>query len=285
MGMAAYRRIKRDDDMDIIFNYLQQKIVESAGSILTGLSSVSIDIFSNSVVINLLNFMDYVGYMLLAVGILFAISNMYIQYVEDGTSQVHLLIVNIINSIVVIIFLQAGTIAMFNISTIIQNAMKSFITVPDFNDVVGTISSVGSDSLNVVWAFIVDIVALIAIIVVLVQCTKRAGIYLIQIMVGYLYIFSIPAGNTDGFFGWCRQTVAIAFTNAVQITLLMLGMKLMTNTLQSIFLGIGVILAASSVEKVAGQFGMSANSRQSIGAAVRTVRETTQLIHTIKKAV
>jgi hypothetical protein len=64
----------------------------------------------------------------------------------------------------------------------------------------------------------------------------------------------------------------------------MLGMQLMTNNLESVFLGIGVILAVTSVEKVAGQFGMPVNSRQSIGSAVRTVQQTTQLASAISRA-
>lgn len=52
---------------------------------------------------------------------------------------------------------------------------------------------------------------------------KRGGIILVQMAVGSLYMFSVPRGYTDGFYQWCKQTIAICLTAFLQTTLLFLG--------------------------------------------------------------
>jgi hypothetical protein len=96
---------------------------------------------------------------------------------------------------------------------------------------------------------------------------SRGGILLIQIAVGSLHMFSIPRGYTDGFGSWCRQVIAICFTTFMQTTMLLLGLL----TFQThMLLGLGVIMAAKEVPKVAQQFGFETSSRVNIMGAVHT---------------
>ena len=82
---------------------------------------------------------------------------------------------------------------------------------------------------------------------------KRGGILLTQIAVGSLHMFSLPRGYSEGFTGWCKQIIAICFTAFMQTTLLLLGMITMqTHAL----LGLGVMLAANEVPRIAQQFGL-----------------------------
>jgi hypothetical protein len=90
-------------------------------------------------------------------------------------------------------------------------------------------------------------------------------------MVGYLYLFSIPSGNTDGFMEWCRQTVAIALTNVIQTALLYIGLSLMSTDITKIFLGIGVIMGAGKVEEIAGRYGMATGAGRSFQGAGRAL--------------
>lgn len=246
--------------MDIIFNYLKDAILGSAGKVLSYLSGASVDLFSNILVTNVLALFDYLGYILLAIGTLFAIANVCITYHETGAIEVHLMIVNIIKAIIAIIFLQVGTIQLYELSNTLNSLVSQIVSTTDYNATVDNISSTLNNSqLGAMWIFLLALFALGAIIVCLLQIMKRGGMYMAQIIIGYLYIFSIPSGNTQGFFEWCRQTVAIALTNVVQTALLFIGMNLMAKDITKIFLGVGVILAASAVEKIAGRYGMSTN--------------------------
>ena len=90
-----------------------------------------------------------------------------------------------------------------------------------------------------------------AITKVFFQNIKRGGILLVQIAVGSMYLFSVPRGYTDGFIQWTKQIIALCLTAFLQTTLLMLG--LMTFPGNKI-IGIGIMLAAGEVPRIAGQF-------------------------------
>lgn len=247
--------------MDIVFNYLKDGLIGKAGQVLTYMSKASIDLFSNSIVTNILSLFDWIGLILLAVGILFAIANVYIDYLESDCINAHLLIINIIKAIVAYTFIRVGAIALYDLSTTINTYVSQIASTPDYNTQLSTINTALNNSgLGLIWTLIIAIVALFAVIECLIQIMKRGGLYIAQIIIGYLYIFSIPSGNTDGFFEWCKTTVAMALTNVVQIALLYIGMDLIANDITKLFLGIGVILAAASVEKIAGRYGMSPKS-------------------------
>jgi len=87
---------------------------------------------------------------------------------------------------------------------------------------------------------------------------KRGGILLIQMAVGTLYMFSVPRGYSDGFGQWCKQIVALCLTAFMQTTLLFMG--LMTFS-QHMLLGLGIMLSASEVPRIAQQFGLDTTMR------------------------
>lgn len=109
---------------------------------------------------------------------------------------------------------------------------------------------------------------------------KRGGILLTQIAVGSLHMFSLPRGYSEGFTGWCKQIIAICFTTFMQTTLLLLGMITMqTHAL----LGLGVMLAANEVPRIAQQFGLDTSMRVNMMSAVHTTTTAINLGRAIAK--
>lgn len=109
---------------------------------------------------------------------------------------------------------------------------------------------------------------------------KRGGILLVQTAVGSLYLFSVPRGYTDGFYQWCKQTIAICLTAFLQTTLLFLGMMIFqTNML----LGLGVMLAANEVPRIAQQFGLDSSVRVNISSVVYSTNSAVNLARTALK--
>ena len=97
---------------------------------------------------------------------------------------------------------------------------------------------------------------------------KRGGILLCQIAVGSLYMFSIPRGFSDGFNSWCKQIFALCLTAFLQTTLLFLGLLTwQTNTL----LGLGIMLSANEVPRIAQQFGLDTSIRFNMMSVTHTV--------------
>ena len=90
---------------------------------------------------------------------------------------------------------------------------------------------------------------------------KRGGILLIQIAVGSLYMFSVPRGYADGFNQWCKQVIAICLTAFMQTTLLFLGLMTFPNNM---LLGLGIMLAANEVPRIAQQSGLQKGNHRKI---------------------
>lgn len=113
------------------------------------------------------------------------------------------------------------------------------------------------------------------------QNIKRGGILLVQMAVGALYMFSVPRGYTDGFTQWIKQVAAICLTAFMQTTLLYLG--LMTFP-QNMLLGLGIMLAANEVPKIAQQFGLDTSVRVNMMSVVHASSTAVNLSRTLAKA-
>jgi hypothetical protein len=108
---------------------------------------------------------------------------------------------------------------------------------------------------------------------------KRGGILLINIALGSLYMFSVPRGHLDGFVGWCKQVIALCFTAFMQTTLLMAGL-ITWNT--NVILGLGIILAASEVPRIAGQFGLDTSAKSHLMGGIHAAQSTINFVRTIR---
>ena len=111
---------------------------------------------------------------------------------------------------------------------------------------------------------------------------KRGGILVISIAIGSLYMFSVPRGYSDGFTSWCKQVIGICFTAFMQVTLLMAG--LITWNV-NVLLGVGIMMAASEVPRIAGQFGLDTSTRGNLMSGIYAAQSAVNIIKTIVKAV
>ena len=99
------------------------------------------------------------------------------------------------------------------------------------------------------------------------QNIKRGGILLCQIAVGSLYMFSVPRGYSDGFVQWMKQVIALCLTAFMQTTLFYLGLLTFMNDM---ILGLGIMLAASEVPRIAQQFGLDSSVKVNVTSVVHT---------------
>lgn len=107
---------------------------------------------------------------------------------------------------------------------------------------------------------------------------KRGGILLIQIAVGAMYMFSVPRGFTDGFWGWCKQVAALCLTAFLQTTLLFLG--LLTFNV-NMLLGLGLLLSANEVPRIAQQFGLDTSARVSLTSVIHHTTTAVNLTRSV----
>lgn len=121
-----------------------------------------------------------------------------------------------------------------------------------------------------------------AVIKVFFANLKRGGILLIQIAVGSLYMFSIPRGYIDGFVQWMKQVIGLCLTAFLQSTILVAGLMVFKD---HALLGLGLMLSAGEVPRIAGTFGLDTTTRANIMSAVYTAQAAVNTTQTIAAAV
>ena len=110
----------------------------------------------------------------------------------------------------------------------------------------------------------------------------RGGILLIQIAVGSLYMFSVPRGYTDGFIQWCKQIIGLCLTAFLQSTILIAGLMVFKD---HALLGLGLMLSAGEIPRIAGAFGLDTTTRANIMSAVYTAQAAVNTTRTVVQAV
>lgn len=266
--------------MDFIFKSLYNMIFGGAAKVITDAAACSVDIFNQDIVKSILDFFRFLGGIVLAVGIVFAIANFAISRVEGNYVPIDKFFMNIFYSVVALFFMQDGAIFVFNLADTISAQIKDVVKMQKADEIVKLLCNVLTYS--IVWEIVLFTVWVIMLLIVYFQAAKRSGMYVIQILVGYMYIFNIPSGNTEGIFDWCRQTAALAITNVLQISMLIVSLRFLSSG--KFMPSLVILFAATSVEKVAARYGMSAGSRQSIGTGIRSVGNTVNLVSSVKKA-
>ena len=118
------------------------------------------------------------------------------------------------------------------------------------------------------------------VIMIFFQNIKRGGILLVQISVGSLYMFSVPRGYTDGFNQWMKQVAALCLTAFMQTTLLYLGLLTFQTDL---LLGLGIMLAANEVPRIAQQFGLDSSVKINMMSVVHASTTAVNLSRVLTK--
>ena len=95
-------------------------------------------------------------------------------------------------------------------------------------------------------------------------------------------MLSIPRGYTDGFTQWCKQVIGLCLTAFLQATILVAGLMVFSD---KALLGLGLMLAAGEVPRIAGAFGLDTTTRANIMSAVYTAQAAVNTTRTIVQAV
>ena len=119
------------------------------------------------------------------------------------------------------------------------------------------------------------------VIMIFFQNIKRGGILLVQISVGSLYMFSVPRGYTDGFNQWMKQVAALCLTAFMQTTLLYLGLLTFQTDL---LMGLGIMLAANEVPRIAQQFGLDSSIKINMMSVVHASTTAVNLSRVLTKS-
>ena len=104
---------------------------------------------------------------------------------------------------------------------------------------------------------------------------------MVQMSVGALYMFSLPRGYADGFNQWMKQVAAICLTAFMQTTLLFLGLLTFPDHM---LMGLGIMLAANEVPRIAQQFGLDSSVKVNMMSVVHATTTAVNISRAVAKA-
>ena len=272
---------------EVFIQWIYEAVYGAIADFFTLMGDMGIDLFALNWVQACLRLFSMFGWALFVAGLVVAIFDIAIEY-----QSMHQL--NIKRQVMPILF---GFLAV-NLFTVVPVRLYTFCISTQnvlMHDLAGLFASeishmslvdVAKQALTVMMGnvSVLSLLALIAlgycVVKIFFANIKRSGILMTQIAVGSLYMFSIPKGYTDGFIQWCKQVIALCVTAFLQMTLLYLGLLTWRNNM---LLGLGVMLSANEVPRIAQTFGLDTSVKVNLSSAVYTTTSAVNLAKTIIK--
>ena len=94
-------------------------------------------------------------------------------------------------------------------------------------------------------------------------------------------MFSVPRGYQDGFNQWMKQIAALCLTAFMQTTLLFLGLLTFKDNM---LLGLGIMLAANEVPRIAQQFGLDSSVKVNVMNVMHATTTAVNMTRTIARS-
>ena len=287
--------------MNNIIDWFYGQIIGFLGNFFAEMGNMGTELFDLDWVQSIVLFFSQLGWALFGVSLVVCIFEFGVEY-STGRANIQQTAINILKGFLSVCLFTTVPVRLYTLSVSLQGTFSAGLT--GYGSSIGTIgegilddlSSVESITemageslsfgLGVITSPIMVIFCIIlmayAVIKVFFANLKRGGILLIQIAVGSLYMFSIPRGYTDGFVQWMKQVIGLCLTAFLQSTILVAGLMVFKDRA---LLGLGLMLSAGEVPRIAGTFGLDTTTRANIMSAVYTAQAAVNTTRTIASAV
>lgn len=273
---------------DIFLGWIYEAIYGAIADFFTMMGSMGTDLFNLSWVQSCLHLFSLFGWALFVAGLAIAIFDCAIEYQSMGHFSVKRQVMPMLYGFLAVNLFTVVPVRLYTLCITLQNTLMHDLASQFASEqtIGGNIVQVASNALSLLTATpnILNLYFMIAlgycVIKIFFANIKRGGILITQIAVGSLYMFSIPKGYTDGFIAWCKQVIALCLTAFLQMTLLFLGLLTWQ---ESFLLGLGVMMAANEVPRIAQNFGLDTSTRVNIMSAVHTTTTAINLTRAIAK--
>ena len=273
---------------DIFLGWIYEAIYGAIADFFTMMGSMGTDLFNLSWVQSCLHLFSLFGWALFVAGLAIAIFDCAIEYQSMGHFSVKRQVMPMLYGFLAVNLFTVVPVRLYTLCITLQNTLMHDLASQFASEqtIGGNIVQVASNALSLLTATpnILNLCFMIAlgycVIKIFFANIKRGGILITQIAVGSLYMFSIPKGYTDGFVAACKQVIALCLTAFLQMTLLFLGLLTWQ---ESFLLGLGVMMAANEVPRIAQNFGLDTSTRVNIMSAVHTTTTAINLTRAIAK--
>ena len=268
-----------------IMDWIYAQIVGFLGEFFSMMGNMGADLFEMSWVQAVVLFFSYLAWALYVTGLVVSAFECAIEY-QSGRGSVKDAALNAFKGFMAVGLFTVVPVELYKLAITLQGSFTSGITGLANGGIsamtLAALANVGGFGFNPIMGLFCVILMGYAVIKVFFANLKRGGILLIQIAVGSLYMFSVPRGYIDGFVSWCKQVVGLCLTAFLQSTILIAGLMVFNS---SMLLGLGLMLAASEVPRIAGQFGLDTSTRGNLMSTVYAAQTAFNMTRTVVRAV
>lgn len=286
--------------LDALLDWVYSQIVGFLGNFFAVMGNMGVELFDLDWVQSIILFFSRLAWALFAVSLVVSAFECGIEY-ASGRANIQQTALNILKGFFAVSLFSTLPVRLYELSVTLQGTFaagltgygssigevgKQILTELGEAETLGDVMSTTSLGLTVLTSPIMFLFCVIlmayAVIKVFFANLKRGGILLIQIAVGSLYMFSIPRGYGDAFVQWCKQVIGLCLTAFLQSTILIAGLMVFR---ENALLGLGLMLSANEVPRIAGTFGLDTTTRANIMSAVYTAQAAVNTTRTIAQAV
>lgn len=284
-----------------IVDWIYGQVIGFLGDFFMQMGNMGADLFELTWVQSIVLFFSYLAWALYVTGLVVAVFECGIEY-QTGRGSVRETALNAIKGFLAASLFTVVPVELYKLCISLQGSFTAGITGlgEDFGTVAsgiiaslqdagtweqaasaGVFGGISRISSPVLMIFILILMGY-AVIKVFFSNLKRGGILLIQIAVGSLYMFSVPRGYIDGFVSWCKQVIGLCLTAFLQATVLIAGLMVVKD---HALMGLGLMLSAGEIPRIAGQFGLDTTTRANVMGAVYAAQGAVNLTRTVVQAV
>ena len=284
-----------------IVDWIYSQVVGFLGVFFSLMGNMGADLFEMSWVQSIILFFSYLAWALFVTGVVMAGFEYAIES-QSGRGNLTGTFQNILKGLLAVSMFTTVPVELYKLSVSLQGSFTAGLTglgkdigtaaseiISSLQDA-GTWQDAASSGVLGGLSGITNPIVMIFILILMGYATikvffsnlKRGGILVIQIAVGSLYMISVPRGYLDGFVGWCKQVIALCLTAFLQSTVLIAGLMIIKD---HALLGLGLMLSANEIPRIAGQFGLETGTRANLSSAVYTAQSAINLSRTVIQTV
>ena len=272
--------------------WLYETIYNSIADFFTMMGNMGADVFELDWVKATVSLFTMFSWALFATGTVVAVFDVAIEY-QNGRANIKTTAINVLKGFFACSLFSVVPVELYKFCISLQNTLSKDLSAlfasTQTLDLAGQSTSVleGSFAVSTQLNFgLLNLLMMIAfaycVIKIFFANIKRGGILLIQMAVGSLYMFSVPRGYQDGFNQWIKQIAALCLTAFMQTTLLFLGLLTFPGNM---LLGLGIMLSANEVPRIAQQFGLDSSVRVNMTSVIHATTTAVNLTRGVAKAV
>ena len=267
---------------DWFMDWIYGKVLEFVQEFFTYISGMGAEVFDLAWIQALLEFFRLFGWAMYVIALVVAIFDVALMWQSGQGGGFKDASLGAIKGFMAVNLFTVVPIELYVLSINLQKSLGNAMSGLYGGSLSFDLSTAAMDTLSVLSGAtgIVNLCTIIAlgyaVIKVFFANIKRGGIMMVNIAVGSMYIFGLTRGHQDGFVDWCKQVIAICLTAFLQNSLLFAGLVTFRDNM---ILGLGIMLAANEVPRIADRFGLDTSSRVNImstyyatQAAVRTTQ-------------